>query len=67
MVSKYNQSMFTFHHNKLQGIVSTHVDDFCWAGAKHFMTQVIDPIRKKFKVKLEKKKKKVNLNTLVLI
>ena len=48
--------MFTYHQEgHLLGIVSTHVDDFCWAGSKYFEAHVISAIRKSFKVKTEEK------------
>ena len=49
--SKYDQAIFIWHfNNKLHGIISTHVDDFCWGGSKAFRTSVIDKIKEKFTV-----------------
>ena len=56
--SKYDLAVFIFHHdNKLQGIVSTFVGDFFWADSEHFITKVIDCIRKNFKIKSEERGK----------
>ena len=53
-VSTHDEAVFTLRHDgELQGIVSTHVDDFCWAGTKYFESRVISGIRKVFKVKSE--------------
>ena len=55
-VSKHDEAIFTFYDgHELQGIVSTHVDDFCWAGTKHFANKVISSIRSVFVVKSEDK------------
>lgn len=40
-------------NDKLQGVLSLHVDDFCWAGTEWFRQKVIDHIRKKFLVSKE--------------
>ena len=54
--SVHDEAIFTFKiDNKLHGLVSTHVDDFCWAGSKQFENAVIDGVRKAFKVKPEDK------------
>ena len=53
--SKHDEAIFTREDDNLIGIVSTHVDDFCWAGSKRFEEEVINPIRKIFKVKSEDK------------
>ena len=53
-MSSYNQAIFTwFYNGKILGIISTHVDDFCWYGTKMFRTSVIDKIKSKFVVKSE--------------
>ena len=55
-VSVHDEAIFTFSHEKqLQGIISTHVDDFFWAGTKFFEMSVISGIRKVFNVKSEEK------------
>ena len=52
--SKYDQAVFTWYQdNKLNGIMSTHVDDFCWAGTVDFEMKVINKIRKVFMRKSE--------------
>ena len=49
--SKYDEAMFFWHHNnKLQGIMSSHIDDFCWGGTPEFRKQVINKITKVFKI-----------------
>ncbi|XP_057309261.1 uncharacterized protein LOC130647426 [Hydractinia symbiolongicarpus] len=54
-VCKYNPGLFYWHHNgKLAGIISTHVDDFCWGGSEYFEREVIEEIRKIFQVGVEK-------------
>ena len=57
-MSKLDQAIFTWYHNgKMHGIISTHVDDFCWGGSKLFTISVIDKIRKKFLVRSEESSK----------
>ena len=52
--SKYDQAIFSWYFNgKLHGIITTHVDDFCFGGSKIFHTSVMDRIRRVFKVKCE--------------
>ena len=52
--SKYDQAVFTYYcDGKLNGIISTHVDDFCWAGTRYFENEVINNLRKIFIVKSE--------------
>ena len=54
--SVHDEAIFTFEwDNKLHGVVSTHVDDFCWAGSQKFEEQVIGKLRLVFKVKSEEK------------
>lgn len=54
-VCKYDPGLFYWHHNgKLAGIISTHVDDFCWGGSEYFEREVIEEIRKIFQVGVEK-------------
>lgn len=54
IASKYDQAIFTWHfENKLQGIIATHVDDFCFAGSEIFHRKVIDKIHQIFAVKSE--------------
>ena len=40
-------------NDKLQGVLSLHVHDFCWAGTEWFRQKVIDHIRKKFLISKE--------------
>ena len=52
--SKFDNAIFFWHLNdKLQGILSLHVDDFCWAGTEWFRQKVIDHLRKKFLISKE--------------
>ena len=52
--SKYDEAIFTWYcENKLHGIITIHVDDFCFGGSKIFQTSVIDKLHKIFKVKSE--------------
>jgi transposase InsO family protein len=54
--SKYDEALYTWYvDGKLHGIISTHVDDFCWGGTKLFGVSVMDIIRKKYKIGSEKK------------
>ena len=53
-VSKYDQAIFTWYNkDKLQGVIATHVDDFCFAGSDTFEAQVINNLRTLFKVRSE--------------
>ena len=54
-VSKYDQAIFSWYSSdhKLQGIIASHVDDFCFAGSETFENQVIKHLRCVFKVKSE--------------
>ena len=55
-VSSHDEAVFTLHcEGSLQGVVSTHVDDFCWAGTKYFESNVIQAIRQVFEVKSEER------------
>ena len=57
-MSKLDQAVFTWYHQgKLHGIISTHVDDFCWGGTKVFRVSVIEKIKKKFVVRSEESTK----------
>ena len=50
--SRCDNAIFYWHkENSLQGILSAHVDDFCWAGTKLF--QNINHIRNAFTVSKE--------------
>ena len=45
--SKYDNTIFYWHqNNQFQGILSSHVDDFFWAGTEWFIENVIEDIRK---------------------
>ena len=52
VVSKYDQAMFTWYfQNKLHGIITTHVDDFCFTGSEILQTRVMDRLCHLFKIK----------------
>ena len=52
--SKHDQAIYSWYFNgRLHGIITTHVDDFFFAGSKIFHTNVMDKVRKVFKVKCE--------------
>ena len=44
------QFFFWHHNNELQGIMSSHIDDFCWDSTPEFWKQVINKITKVFKI-----------------
>ena len=52
--SRYDDAIFYWHkENTLQGILSAHIDDFCWAGTKLFQNIVINHIRNAFTISKE--------------
>ena len=54
--SKYDEAIFFWHHEGvLQGIMTSHVDDFFWAGTGKFQKKVIDKIKSTFKISSEQK------------
>ena len=54
--SKYDDAMFYWHYKgTLQGIMTSHVDDFFWAGTKEFEKQVISKLKSKFQISSEQK------------
>ena len=49
-----NRHYFFWHFkNELQGLLITHVDDFCWGGTNNLKQIVIDPLQKLFWVSTE--------------
>ena len=43
--SKFETSVFYYQNkNSLDGIVITHVDDFCWGGTENFRDSIIRPL-----------------------
>ena len=51
---KYDNAIFYWHqNNRLQSILSSHVDDFFWAGTEWFIENVIENIRKKYAISKE--------------
>ena len=54
--SKYDEVIFFWHHGGvLQGIMTSHVDDFFYAGTGKFQKKVIDNIKSTFKISSEQK------------
>ena len=52
--SKYNGAIFYWHNgSKLEGILSSHVENFFWAGTSWFYAHDIDHLRKKFVISKE--------------
>ena len=50
----YDAALFYWYNgSKLEGIMSTHVDDFCWAGTNNFIANVINPMKTTFQVGAE--------------
>ena len=46
--------MFFWHKNgELHGILVVHVDDFLWSGSNEFVSHVIEPLKKIFKISRE--------------
>ena len=55
--SKNDPAVFFWHHEGiLEGIMATHVDDFCWGGSQKFIENVINPVRKIFSIGVEHSK-----------
>ena len=51
VVSNYDQAMFMWHRDgKLIGILVCHVDDFTYCGTQTFHKEVIDKLKKTFKI-----------------
>ena len=51
---KYVEAIFYWRsQNILQGLISCHVDDFCWDGTELFKKKVIDVIKEKFHISQE--------------
>ena len=43
--SEYDAALFyQYKDNELQGLISTHIDDFCWGGSLSFQQEVIEPL-----------------------
>ena len=51
IVSSYDKASFLWHKNvELYGILVVHVDDFLWSRSKEFVSHVIEPLKKIFKI-----------------
>ena len=49
--SKFDDAIFYWYHNdKLEGILSFHVDDFIWVGTNHFIKKVINILKQTFSI-----------------
>ena len=49
--SRYDGAVFFWHNNQLlQGILSSHVDNFFWSGTEWFQKNIIDHSRKKYTI-----------------
>ena len=57
--SIYDPAIFIWYDADeiLQGILAAHVDDFLWGGTKIFQTDVIENLKKKFKISNEQQGK----------
>ena len=52
--SKSELSLFYYqNNNSLDGILITHVDDFCWGGTKHFRDSITRPLKNIFSIGTE--------------
>ena len=49
-VSSYDKALFFWHKN---GTLIVHVDDFLWSGSNKFVSHVIEPLKKIFKISRE--------------
>ena len=53
-VSSYDKALFFWHKNgELHGILVVHVDDILWSGSNEFISHVIEPLKKIFKISRE--------------
>ena len=54
LCSTFESSLFYYQsNNSLDGILITHVDDFCWGGAKNFRDSIIRPSKDNFPIGTE--------------
>ena len=52
--SKFEPSLFYYqNNNSLDGILITHVDDFCWGGTENFRDSIIRSLKKFFPIGTE--------------
>jgi transposase InsO family protein len=64
-VSKYDQALFTWHHDgQLSGVMTCHVDDIVYGGSQQFHNQIIHQLKSTFVIGLEED---TNLKYLGLI
>ena len=63
--SRVEPSLFFWHfNNRLEGLLISHVDDFCWGRTDNFKNKVIDPLKTVFAIgtEFEKTFKYLGLN-----
>ena len=54
LCSTFESSLFYYQsNNSLDGILITHVDDFCWGGTKHFRDSITRPLKNIFSIGTE--------------
>ena len=52
--SKFDDVPFCWHHNdKLEGILSCHVDDFVWGETNIFVNKIINVLKQTFSISSE--------------
>ena len=51
--SKFDDSIFYWYNNKLEGLICCRVDDFFWGGTKHFAESVINRLKENFLICLK--------------
>ena len=52
--SKFEPSLFYYqNNNSLDGILITHVDDFCWGGTEKFRDSIIRSLKNIFPIGIE--------------
>ena len=51
-ISKFDKAYFLWHHEDetVNGIIALHVDDFIYCGANEWFLNVVEPLKKVFKI-----------------
>lgn len=53
-ISDYDKALFIWKNdNKVEGLLSIHVDDFMWCGSENFRKSVIEKLKETFKISKE--------------
>ena len=53
-ISKYDKALFIWKNgNKVEGLLSIHVDDFMWCGSEKFRESIIEKLKVTFKISKE--------------